>query len=222
MKEQDRLGSFLCLFDFFSVFPSVSHDFILRCLGHLRAPVGFQVFVRSLFQSVVAHCDMFGFRSFLFVVTSGVVQGDPLAAILFVCCLEPFLRLLDLRFSSVGLGSVYVCADDLATCVKNLDGLIILDSLFELFARASGLQLSHNKCILIPLHEKASNDFACKLRKWMQDHGLGKFACFQIAGLGEYFGMFVGPEAGGQQLLKTCEKYIDTCSVIAASSAPLL
>eukprot|EP00973_Karenia_brevis_P082817 11481054-Karenia_brevis.AAC.1 len=58
--------SFLCLFDFFSAFPSVAHAFMFRVLEFYNVPIGLQNFVHCLFVEVLAFTNTAGCNEFLF------------------------------------------------------------------------------------------------------------------------------------------------------------
>ena len=86
------------------------------------------------------------------MVQSGVLQGCPPAALLFVVAMEPFLILFQLSIVDAGLGIVKVCADDIAIVLKNISALCEVSKTFKIAEQVAGLILKTRKCFVIPLY----------------------------------------------------------------------
>jgi len=69
----------LCLFDFESAFPSVSHGWIFLILDIIGAPEGFVNVIKGLYVDAKAYSQVEGKLVFLFTVLSGVLTGCPLS-----------------------------------------------------------------------------------------------------------------------------------------------
>eukprot|EP00973_Karenia_brevis_P046701 6479693-Karenia_brevis.AAC.1 len=84
----------------------------------------------GLFQDVLALSDFGGVKVGLFVVEGGVIQGDPIAALLFALALDPCLHFLQCEFVDKGFGTARACADDIGLALKNILGLAPLHHVF--------------------------------------------------------------------------------------------
>ena len=84
------------------------------------------------------------------IVKSGVLQGCPLAALLFVMAMEPFVCLFERTISSRSIGVVSPCADDIAVVLKNIEDLLGVYIVFVKAQLAAGLTLKPRKCNLVP------------------------------------------------------------------------
>ena len=67
-----------------------------------------------------------GHVHFMCHVHSGVIQGCPLGATLFVIAVEPFVHMFHTKVEQVGLGIVRLCADDVAIVLKTWHSLSII------------------------------------------------------------------------------------------------
>ena len=106
-------------FDFANTFPSVALAWIFLVLKWLRVPEGIICFVRALYHNVCLYLKHAGQTMFMCIVRSGVLQGCPLASLLFVLALEPFLCMFQRTIINCDRGIVCACADDLACVLKN-------------------------------------------------------------------------------------------------------
>eukprot|EP00973_Karenia_brevis_P084365 11708828-Karenia_brevis.AAC.1 len=191
------IAAFLCFFDFCSAFPSVAHRFLFAVLHFYSVPSGLQSFITCLFLEVLAFSPASGQNAFLFVVQSGVIQGDPLAGLLFALVLDPCLHLFHQVFELPGHGHIRACADDLGAVLKGLQGLGPLHEAFVLIRRATGLALNIPKCILIPLGRPFTPQLCENIRIWLYKHADG-FGGIQLAIKGEYLGAMLGPGVGDE------------------------
>ena len=73
-----------------------------------------------------------GMTRFVCFVKSELLQGCPLAALLFVIAMEPFLVMSRTMIEDAALGVVRACADDLALVLKDFASLSIVHTIFEL------------------------------------------------------------------------------------------
>ena len=103
---------------------------IFFCLYKLDAPAGFISFVHFLYHDVHCFLKHCGLKVFMCVIQSGVIQGDPLGATLFVIGMEPWFRMFVHRVVSPELGIVRLCADDIAVVTKSHQSLRILHQIF--------------------------------------------------------------------------------------------
>ena len=81
----------LAFFYFSNAFPFIALNWIFSGLDAMKAPAGLRNFVRVLYSDCNAYIKHHGQLDFLYVIRSGVLQGCPLAALLFVISAEPHL-----------------------------------------------------------------------------------------------------------------------------------
>ena len=77
-------------FDFATAFPALAVAWLKLCLLHFGAPIGFRNFVDALYHDLVFNLQYRGTISFLCHVLRGVIQGCPMASLLFLVGSEPF------------------------------------------------------------------------------------------------------------------------------------
>ena len=85
-------NSISALFDFGNAFPSVIIQWILLVLQWLKAPHGIICLVRACYHEVYMYIKHAGVAKFMCLVQSGVLQGCPLAALLFVVAMGPLFN----------------------------------------------------------------------------------------------------------------------------------
>ena len=164
------------LFDYGAAFPSLLQDFLWLCL----AAIGFPVFIINAIKQLYVrnrHYWRFGGECrFVFTVMSGVKQGCPLSALLFVIAVDPFLRALHTRIGPGGLVRAY--ADDVGIVCCSIwiygPGISLL---YFIFTEVSNLKLKPNTCALIPLWK-----FNPSATKWLLCECLPDWASFEISG----------------------------------------
>ena len=128
-----------------------------------------------------------------FVILSGVLQGCPLSASLFVICLNPFLALIDSKLSEGEF--IAACCDDLLTVTKSEESLHMLAQCFKFLASVAGLHLSVHKTCFIPLYRSPSLHALEMFRLWICK-SVPFFANVNIAFSCRYLGVNIGPHAG--------------------------
>ena len=144
--------------------------------------------------------------NFLFFIWSGVLQGCPLSATLFLMCVNPFLINFDLSLSSSNGGVVRACADDIGAALSDHTFLKQLFEVFSLAKQIANLQLKPKKCNIIPVNEKLSDELVNFLRRWLQDN-IPEWSDFQIVPFAKYLGFFMGPSAQEVQWANTVGKW---------------
>ena len=132
------------------------------------------------------------------MIESGVMQGDPLAGILFVFILDPVLYLLYNTFEGPGHGYCRACADDIGVVLKDLSGLRPLSEAFNIIKQATALTSNIPKCILIPLNDTLTYDF---LYMWLRSNTPSSDS-MHVDIFGEYLGILLGPAVGNQSFDK--------------------
>ena len=84
-----------------------------------------------------------------FIVSSGVPQGDPLSAVVFVIALDPFCRHLAMRLPSPCC--IIAFADDLLLVMDSLGRAVVISAALLLLKGASGLSVTNCKSAWLPL-----------------------------------------------------------------------
>ena len=196
------------LFDFANAFPSLSQAFLWMVLYFIGVPPFVIGAIQQLYQNNV---HLWEFRDRIrrvYVARSGVKQGGPLSALLFVIAIDCFLAALASRLDDGDVLTAF--ADDIAVVVRDLwrTGPRIAD-LFETFARISNLRLRPAKCVLIPLWKCQ----AASLNRLLIET-LPVWRGFKVAFAGKYLGMWIGPDAGDKSWIHCAAKYESRCRYI--------
>ena len=122
-------------FDFRAAFSSVSHLWIQLCFVFHAFPCGVRVLLRSMFENLFAYIVSGGSLELAFVIQSGVLTGCPLAGMICVLVVDPFLRYLT-RQIGLSRGISYgMCADDAGAVLRTIGELRTL--CFFVFAQNS-------------------------------------------------------------------------------------
>eukprot|EP00973_Karenia_brevis_P089527 12398192-Karenia_brevis.AAC.1 len=211
-------NAILAFFDFSSAFPSVALNWIFAVLHALGAPPGLCNFVAALYHECTAYIKHQGQVEFLCSVRSGVLQGCPLAALLFVIAAEPFALLFKMQINDLHLGYVGLCADDVGAVLKSCNSLNILHEIFRFASELAGLQLNIKKCFIVPLSSPLSLHVVSILRQYLQSY-IPAWTQFNIAATAEYLGIWLGPASGSRQWTHQITKYLQRVDLISAASA---
>jgi len=190
----------LILFDFKAAFPSVSHDFLIKCLKYLGLPKCAMRFIKCMYHNNRCYIRIQGGDFPGFNIIGGVRQGCPLSPLLFAVCVDILLRMIGREVPSC---THKAFADDIAAVIEDLgrDGPL-LATLFQQFAGISNLHLNIGKTICIPLWvgglTEAKEVIQSKIRLWSQ---------VGVADRGVYLGFVIGPGKGDHSWSKPLEKF---------------
>eukprot|EP00973_Karenia_brevis_P038639 5332368-Karenia_brevis.AAC.1 len=136
-----------------------------------------------------------GHSEFMCVVRSGVLQGCPLAALLFVLAMDPFLIIFKNAVDNQAIGIVRACADDIAVVLRSFFDFPVIFKIFQLAADVAGLVLKPTKCFVVPLFAPFSDAVVKLIRDFLASQ-LPAWLEFQIVPTAEYLGIWLGPAAG--------------------------
>ena len=78
--------------DFEGAYPSVDHKVLLVCLEWLRIPQDFIDMVRNIYAQAQTKIRTAWGHTMFIRIERGILQGDPLSCLLFICYMEPLLR----------------------------------------------------------------------------------------------------------------------------------
>ena len=160
-----------------------------------------------------------GMSRFLCIVKSGVLQGCPLAALLFVIAMEPFLVMFRTSIEDGALGVLRACADDLALVLKDLASLTIVHRIFEFVEQLAGLTLKIRKCFLILLAPDPDSNFLQFLCDFLNQQ-IPSWANFQVTDAAEYLGIWLGPKAETENWVTQIAKLLDRTALISDAGPP--
>ena len=148
------------------------------------------------------------------IVNSGVLQGCPLAAMLFVLGIDPFLcKMYDIVIHQ-GLGIVRACADDIAVVLKNLASLAVVASIFQAAEVCAGPVLKPRKCFMLPLAGPLTEALRLALPNYLTQH-VPSWMDFQISDSAEYLGIWFGPGANSKNWTPQGWEFLERVSAIA-------
>eukprot|EP00973_Karenia_brevis_P048005 6661843-Karenia_brevis.AAC.1 len=138
---------------------------VLRSLG---TPLGLYNFFVALYCECNLYIHYKGHVDFMCDVKSGVLQGCPLAALLFVIAIEPFCILFKAQIDDLDIGRVRLCADDIGVVLQNWTHLPILLHILQLAEDCAGLQLNSSKCFIVPISKSLSPHLVSSLRDYLR------------------------------------------------------
>ena len=132
--------------DFSKTFDKLDRNYLfalLEQIGLHRSTLGL---IRTMYQHTDAFLDINGSLSPIIHITSGVRQGCPLSALLFILGIEPFLFHLQNNSSiqSTSPFKIVAYADDITCCLK-INSLQLLFSTMNEFSLVTNLYLNLQK-----------------------------------------------------------------------------
>ena len=203
----------LALFDFKAAFPSILHAWVLLCVRYgLNA--GLHNLVSAIYHDNHAYALVNGELIFLFLVTSGVLQGCPLSGTIFNVCVDPFYRQIAELLTFANHSLPRACADDVGCVIGSLGLIVPLASIFEDIRFFTGLALNTSKCKFIPIGQSFTEGLTLLIKAYVQQL-VPSWSNFQVVDTDEYLGVWVGPNSISNQFLKQIDTYIDRSKSVA-------
>ena len=191
----------LAFFDFATAFPSVAHEWLFVVLEALGAPKWLINYISGLYSTNNTYYLTSSGKTFLFAILSGVLQGCPMSATLFLFAIDPFLVHFEQSLSRKYEGAIRVCADDIGAALADYRALKALERVFACAKRFANLTLKPAKCNVIPLNQIApDSDFSFEkenalISKWLHEV-IPHWSHFQLVPTAKYLGFYLGPGAG--------------------------
>ena len=189
---------------------------IFLCLQALGAPLGFISFTHFLYHEVDCFLKHAGTLHFMTIITSGVIQGCPLGASLFIIGMEPFVRMLVHRIILPEIGIVNLCADDIAVVLRSWQSLDAVATVFDDAQACANLTLKITKCTLVPLSSPLSLSLRSSLSDYLASH-VPQWCLFKVESAAKYLGVWIGPTAGDFNWVEACTKFLTRVRLISAS-----
>ena len=205
IPEECRIA-ILAFFDFATAFPSVAHAYLALVIVFSNAPPWIENFVRNLYAFNHTFQMTASGMNFLYSIWSGVLQGCPLSATLFVMCINPFLIHFERSLVPHNLGIVRVCADDIGAALFDFRTLAKLQRVFELAKDIANLTLKPIKCNIIPTSMPHSPEIENFIKEWLAVH-LPSWKDFKVLPRAKYLGFIMGPQIRDFQWQGTMDKW---------------
>jgi hypothetical protein len=192
------------LFDFRAAFPSIERVFLFRSLRWRGRPEKQLQFIRMIYQRTVVRIRAAGSEGGSFEMTRGIRQGCPLSPLLFAVVVDILLRRLDKVLDGRGICRAF--ADDTAAVLQDLFGMLPkVATLFEEYAKISGLYLNISKTIVIPLWRHQERKYE-DIKEMLKNLNIG-WEGILVKEVGKYLGFQVGPGRGDAAWGKAVEKW---------------
>jgi hypothetical protein len=136
----------------------VHSSFLLAIMAHVGIPAAFIQTIQSLFFQSVTHIVINGFLTNGVPQRRGLRQGDSLSPLLFNLVIEPFLRIIQQRFTGYHLShTIKICylayADDVLIFINGFSDLNDLLQIYDWYAAASNARLNVHKTDALTLED---------------------------------------------------------------------
>lgn len=139
-------------------FDRVSHNYLYASLAAFNFPPQFVNLFSALYSGLSSDLCINGLSQGNLAIGRGVRQGCPLSPMLFVLCLDPFIRKIcgnpsirGLPLPGQGSVSVSAYADDISVFVRDGDSINALIHDFTRYSEMSGAKLNMDKSTLQPI-----------------------------------------------------------------------
>ena len=204
----------LVFWDYEAAFPSVSHEWIFAMLRICLVPESYISVIEMLYHMNSTYVRCNGALRYMCSISAGVLQGCPLSGSLFAIAIDPILARMARVLERGKRGILRACADDIGAALASSRVLPQLHQVFELGRLSAGLTVNVNKCVVVPIYGICTLDMQARWRDWLAHH-VPAWACFKIASLAKYLGVFLGPKAGQKQWHAQHNKWVDRARAIA-------
>ena len=147
-RRQQKRPGFLFNLDFFHAYDRVCMPYVDRVLEVMGFGAIFRGWIRTL-HSGAAAVFLLERLSREVAITFSVRQGDPLAMLLFIIQLEPFLWILHRVLPGLDVGGivelVLAYVDDVDVLGDDDEDILLVDGICRMFERMSGAILNRNR-----------------------------------------------------------------------------
>ena len=171
-------------------FDSVDHVYIEKCLGKFGCSRFIPIF-KTLYRNLATDIIINGRVTPGFKILRGVKQGDALSCVLFIMCMEPLLKNIEINQNikairpislNCELPKVYAYADDV-NCIAE-DSEACLQNVFIEYDRLtsiSGLELNADKTEIMKLGTNVEGRY--KIRYQQRDYELNSVNKMKVNGI---------------------------------------
>ena len=126
---------------------------------------------------------------------------------------------MDKRLRNSSLGIVRACADDIGAALSSINGLSVLQPVFQLASVSAGLRLKPSKCIVIPVFGEFSEDAKRAVMNWLEEN-IHDWSRFSVRSTAKYLGIWMGPAAATQQWKTQLAKLAGRAATIVSLALP--
>jgi hypothetical protein len=141
-------------------FDSVGHNYIRTALRKYGFGEGFINVFNTLYTDLKARILINGWQSEMIEILKGVKQGDALSCILFIICIDPLIRNINLndKIKEINLhtnlgelkSKAFGYADDVSACIKNCKTSVQeVFNEYEILTKLSNLALNADKTEIV-------------------------------------------------------------------------
>ena len=170
IAEED--GAIIAL-DQEKAYDRIHHDYLWKVLEAFHIPAPFIKTVKALYSNAQTCVAINGVLSKPFKVTRGVRQGDPLSCALFDLAIEPLACLIRNNPNIRGLDIsclieklvIKLFADDTNLYLSKYDRLDVIQSILDLWCKASGAKFNIEKTEIIPISTATHRQTVSETRK---------------------------------------------------------
>lgn len=153
--SEDRQHGAIVGLDFQKAFDRVDREIIYRTLERFGFPIRFQNWIKILYEHSVSVFKINGQNADEIYLERGIKQGCPLAALLYIVYIEPFVLKIKKLLEGIRIGSTNIkmsCfIDDIHTFIQNESELVKLDKLIKFFHKNTNSQINLSKSTIMGL-----------------------------------------------------------------------
>ncbi len=150
--HRHKLPGYLLSLDFFHAYDRVSLPWLDKVMEAMGFGLIFRGWIATLHREASASFLLHGISPALAILFS-IRQGDPLAALLFILYIEPFLVRLEAALTGLRVANIREASfgymDDVEVLGDKLSDIIIMDQVCRDFEAASGAILNRNRKTVI-------------------------------------------------------------------------
>ena len=137
--------------DFGAAFPSLIHDWLFIVLKASGIPIGMFNLIKGMHSFAIAVGRVRSDVMNLFLILSGVIQGNPIASLCFVTAFDPFLNFFASAIIQKAKGIVRACADDAGCVLASTSDLHVVACIFKIAKLLAVLDIKFKKSTIAPL-----------------------------------------------------------------------
>ena len=173
--ENTKSSGLLAFLDFEKAFDKLNWTFIQKSLQHFGFGEHFREWVTILYTNIESCIINNGTTSQYFPINSGIRQGCPLSALIFVIAVEVMSLALKNNNSIQGfkIGNntfkITQLADDTTLFLKTIDSLKEVMTMLAHFKNISGLKLNETKSEILQIGTPLTSNYSLFKLKWEKE-----------------------------------------------------
>ena len=173
--EKSNTSGLLAFLDFEKAFDKLNWTFIQKALSHFGFGLKFREYVSTLYTKIESCIINNGTTSKYFAIKSGIRQGCPLSALLFVIAVEILSIALknDVSIQGFEIGNntfkITQLADDTTLFLKNINSLKEAMTMLSFYKDISGLKLNKTKSEILQIGTPLTSNYSLFKLKWEKE-----------------------------------------------------